>query len=88
VSLSPENNSFLNVRNRFFFNQEKSLRQYEKICETSYWPKNPQKRAGSLQVTGANWSANSPLPPPLVVGHAYICKVAVGQNISAVIYGS
>jgi hypothetical protein len=29
--------------------------------------KNPQKRAGSLQVTGANWSANSP-PPPLVVG--------------------
>jgi hypothetical protein len=39
VSLTPENNSFLNLRNKFFFNREKSLRQYEKICETAYWQK-------------------------------------------------
>ncbi len=46
VSLRSENNSFLNVRNRFCRNRGKSLRQ----CVLA---KNPLKRAGSLLVTRA-----------------------------------
>jgi hypothetical protein len=39
VILRPENNSFLNVRNRFCLITGKSLRQCEEICETAYWQK-------------------------------------------------
>jgi hypothetical protein len=34
-----ENNSFLNVRNRFCFNRGKSLKQREEICEIAFWQK-------------------------------------------------
>jgi hypothetical protein len=39
VSLRPENNSLLNVRNRFCFNRGKSLKQSEEICEIAFWQK-------------------------------------------------
>ncbi len=39
VSLRPENNSFLNVRNRFCFNRGKSLKQSEEIGEIAFWQK-------------------------------------------------
>jgi hypothetical protein len=76
----------LNLRNKFFFNREKSLRQYEKICETAYWQKIRKKGQAHFKSPGQIGALIH--PSPLVVGHAYICKVAVGQNISAVIYGS
>ncbi len=53
VSLRPENNSFLYVRNRFCLDRGKSLRQYEEICETAYWQKIRKKGQFSLQVSGA-----------------------------------
>jgi hypothetical protein len=39
VTLRPENNLFLNVRNRFCLNRGKSLRQFEEIYEIAYWQK-------------------------------------------------
>jgi hypothetical protein len=50
VSLRPEHNLFLNVRNRFCLNRGKSLKQCEEICETCILTKNPQRRAGSLKI--------------------------------------
>ncbi len=50
--VSSENNSFLNVRKRFYFNEE-ILEPKWKNPRNRIVPKNPQKWTGSLHVNGA-----------------------------------
>jgi hypothetical protein len=60
VSLRPENNSFLNVRNRFYLNKGKSLRKSEEICEIEFWPKIRKKGQAYSKSTGPKTLKSSP----------------------------